>query len=473
MQSSLTRRSFLRRASLASAAVSAAYAMPCPNILSAAAKGDKLRCVVIGCGGRGMSHVDTALGENMVAMVDADEKRQAAVRKAADKKGVNGDKIETFYDYRRMFDKLGQKIDAVFVATPNHHHALPSMIAMQLGKGIYCEKPLCHTVAEARQLSEMARKYKTPTQMGNQGHCEEGYRRLCEFVWAGVVGPITETHTWCDRSNGGSGPRPPAEKAPAGMHWDEWIGPAPYRDFHKDLHPHEWHGWYDFGNGSLGNLACHEMDGVYWALKLEHPLSVEAEAISGGSNERYPTGTRIRWDFPERGDMPALKAYWYDGYQGAPGAEGKKKRGKGPKREHYLPPLLLELMKQYPDEKFDSCGTLYVGKKGVLYTGCYGNDMHIMPKAKMKDLPAVPKSLPRPGNIARDFLRACRAHSSDTAANFEYSARLTEFILLGNLAQHAGRNKIVEWDGPNMKVTNLPELNAWVKTEYRKGWHAG
>ena len=154
-----------------------------------------------------------------------------------------------------MFDKLHKQIDAVFVATPNHHHALPSMIAMQLGKGVYCEKPLCHDMAEARKLREMSHKYKVATQMGNQGHCDEGYRRLCEYVWAGVIGKITETHCWCDRSNGGVGPRPPTQPVPAGMHWDEWIGPAPYRDFHADLHPHEWHGWYDFGNGSLGNMA--------------------------------------------------------------------------------------------------------------------------------------------------------------------------------------------------------------------------
>jgi predicted dehydrogenase len=416
-------------------------------------------------------------GENLLAVVDADEKRMAAAQ-ASRKDGV---KVEGFSDYRKMFDKFGKQIDAVFVATPNHHHALPAMIAMQLGKGVYVEKPLCHDIAEARKLAAMAARYKVPTQMGNQGHCSEGYRRLCEFVWAGVIGRITETHSWTNRANGGRGPRPPAGPVPAGLHWEEWIGPAPYRDFHSDLHPHEWHGWYDFGNGSLGNLACHVLDGVYWALKLGHPVSFEAEEIFGGTEERCPTGTTIRWDFPARGEMPALKAYWYDGRRGESDlGDGHKEPAGGPKGKsakpaskspRNLPPLLLELQQKYPDEKFDSSGTLYVGEKGILYTACYGGDLHILPKVKMKEITEPPKSLPRSQNSFADFLRACREGKNDTAAGFDYSARLTEFTLLGNLAQHAGKGKKVEWDGPAMKVVNLPELNRFLSREYRTGWN--
>ena len=477
MSSRLTRRSLLQRGALAAGALSAAQLFPFPNIARARSAGDKLNCVMIGCGGRGMSHVDAASKENIVAIVDVNEKRYAAVDKALKDKHRGGGKLQTFTDYRKMFDKIGKQIDAVFVATPNHQHALPTMIAMQLGKGVYCEKPLCHDIAEARKLRAMAAKYKVPTQMGNQGHCQEGYRRLCEYVWGGAIGKITETHSWCDRSNGGIGPRPPTEPAPAGMHWDEWIGPAPYRDFHDDLHPHEWHGWYDFGNGSLGNLACHVMDGVYWALKLEHPLSIEVEAVSGGTQERCPTGTRIRWDFPARGDMPALKAFWYDGFEGTPSPKIKstdksKPKEKAKKLPHYLPPLFAELLKKYPTEKFESNGTFYVGEKGILYTGCYGDDMHIVPKAKMLETPKPAKTLPRPKDSFADFLAACREGRRDTATSFDYGAQLTEFTLLGNLAQHAGLGKTVEWDGPNMKVTNLPELNQYVEREYRKGWHS-
>jgi predicted dehydrogenase len=378
---------------------------------------------------------------------------------------------QVFKDYRTMYDKVGKNIDAVFITTPNHHHATAAMIALQLGRNVYCEKPLCHDIAEARRLREMARQYpKLATQMGNQGHCEEGYRRLCEYIWAGTIGNVTETHSWTDRANGGIGPRPPAEPVPKGMNWDAWIGPAPYRHYHADLHPHEWHGWYDFGNGSIGNMGCHVLDGVFWALKVDHPVSIEVEQQRGGSDERYPTGSRIRWDIPARGDMPPVKAYWYEGLNATTkaSADGVMRTTKGDARN--LPPLLVELEKKYPDEEFDSNGTLYVGDKGIIYTATYGERMHILPMEKMQETPKPPITLPRPKDIFTDFITACREGRTDTAAPFEYGAQLTEFAILGNLAQHVGPGHKVEWDAPNMKVTNIPELNAWVKREPRKGW---
>jgi predicted dehydrogenase len=479
MKNRVDRRSFLKSAALATGALSAQQIISSPNILHAANRGEKVRCVIVGCGGRGSAHLSATLNEHLVALVDVDEKRHAVYKKLLSGKGRDGSKVETFTDYRRMFDKLQKGIDAVFVATPNHHHAPPSMIAMQLGKNVYCEKPLCHDIAEARKLREMSHKYKVATQMGNQGHCDEGYRRLCEFVWGGVIGNITETHGWCDRSNGGVGPRPPTLPVPEGMHWDEWIGPAPYRDFHSDLVPHEWHGWYDFGNGSLGNLACHVMDGSYWSLKLDHPESVELEAVAGGTDERCPTGTRIRWDCPARGDLPPVKVYWYDGYLPADSRSAETapqttaKPAKKPKRVHFLPPLLAELQAKYPKEKFDSNGSLYVGDKGIIYTGCYGENMHVLPKEKMSEITQPPKTLPRPKHSFENFLSAVREGRTDTAASFEYGAQLTEFVLLGNLAQHAGTGKKVEWNGAEMRVTNLPELNRFVTRQYRKGWEIG
>jgi predicted dehydrogenase len=472
MTSRLSRRSFLRQAALATGAMAAPCLLPNPSPIQAAGPEPRVSCAVIGCGGRGMSHLAAAAPENLVAVVDADEKRLAAAQAWLQDKGHDPDKVATFTDYRRMFDRLGKQLDAVFIATPNHHHALPALIAMQLGKGVYCEKPLCHDVAEARRLADEARRSRVATQMGNQGHCEEGYRRLCEYVWAGVIGRVTETHSWTDRANGGSGPRPPSEPVPAGLHWDEWLGPAPSRSFHADLHPHEWHGWYDFGNGSLGNMACHVLDGVFWALKLEHPTGIEVEEMVGGSDERYPTGTRIRWDFPARGDMPAVKVYWYDGHPSPDASGGARKGGKGTKGAHNVPPLLEELKQKYPDETFDSNGTLYVGDKGILYTGTYGGGMRLVPAARMREVTGPPKSLPRPRGSFADFLRACREGKADTATPFEYGARLTEFTLLGNLAQHAGVGQKVNWDGPNMRVVNLPDLNQWVKREPRKGWQA-
>jgi predicted dehydrogenase len=348
------------------------------------------------------------------------------------------------------------------------------MLAMQMGKAVFCEKPLCHDIAQARELRRMAAGCKAPTQMGNQGHCESGYRRLCEFIWGGVVGKITQTFSWTDRANGATGPRPPTLPVPAGLHWEGWIGPAPFRPYHAGLHPHDWHGWYDFGNGSLGNMGCHVLDGVFWALKAGHPASLEAEEIRPGSDEAYPTGCRLRYDIPARGEMPALSAYWYEGLKkdAHSSAQGSLQAAKG--EDQNLPPLFGELLRKYPDEVFDyGGGTLYVGEKGILYTDTYGGHMHVLPRERMNEFSDVAKTLPRPKNIMTDFLDACREGKKETAASFEQGAGLTEFVLLGNLAQHAGVGQKVEWDGPNMRVTNLAELNAWVKRPTRSGWPSG
>jgi len=476
MNSRLSRRAFLQRSILTAGAFSVTPLLA-PNIIRAQDAAKKLNCVQIGCGGRAMAHLQWIVeqaGENVVAIVDPDETQHAKVRTYLQKQGRDAGKVQAFTDYRKMYDKIGKQIDAVFIATPNHHHAPASMLAMDLNKAVYCEKPLTHSIAECRKLSKMAQRCKAPTQMGNQGHCEDGYRRLCEFVSSGVVGNITETHSWTDRANGGVGPRPPVLPVPSGLDWDSWIGPAPYREFHSDLHPHEWHGWYDFGNGSLGNMGCHVLDGVFWALKVEHPTSIEAEEIIGGGNERYPLGSRLRFDIPARGSMPALKAYWYEGLKkGAKeGATGSLHAAKGDSRN--FPPLLLELQKQYPDEEMDKLdsGSIYVGEKGVLYTGTYGQRFHILPMEKMNQIDQPPRTLPRPKNIMKDFLDAVREGKKETAAGFDYGARLTEFTLLGNLAQHAGVGNKIEWNGSKMKVTNLSEVNQWVARRARKGWPA-
>ncbi|HEX3800065.1 MAG TPA: Gfo/Idh/MocA family oxidoreductase [Verrucomicrobiae bacterium] len=473
MKNSLNRRSFIKHAAVAATAVSTARFLPRVNA-QASSHLDKLNCVQIGCGGRGTAHIEEVIGRKHqvpYAFVDPDERQHRLVKLWLKKNNLDPEKSQFFTDYREMFDKIGKNVDAVFITAPNHHHATATTIALQTGKNVYCEKPLCHDIADARRLRLLAKDNpKLATQMGNQGHCMEGYRRLCEYIWSGAIGQVTETHSWTDRANGGVGPRPPILPVPAGMHWDAWIGPAPYRDFHSDLHPHEWHGWYDFGNGSIGNMGCHILDGVFWALKLEHPLSIEMEEVRGGSDERYPLGSRIRWDCPARGDMAAVKVYWYEGLNQTTTAmpQGSNKAAKGSARN--IPPLLAELQKQYPDEQFDTDGTLYVGEKGVIYTGPYGDRMHIVPMEKMQSAAAVAKTLPRPKDIFSDFINTCLAGRADTSAPFEYGARLTEFSLLGNLAQHAGRGRKVEWDAANMKVANIPELNAWIGRAIRQGW---
>ncbi len=481
MKQPLTRRSFLKRTALTAGTLSTVRFLPGTSLFGADAPSRKLNIVQIGCGVRGMQHLEYVVPrskENLIAIVDPDEKSHIRIKKWFESKEQDPSKLKVFTDYRVMYDQLGKELDAVFIAAPNHHHASAASPALHLSKGVYCEKPLCHDVAENRKLRALAAASKAPAQMGNQGHCEEGYIRLCEFIAAGVVGPITETHSWTDRANGGAGPRPPVLPVPEGMHWEEWLGPAPFREFHSDLHPHEWHGWYDFGNGSIGNMGCHVLDGLFWALKVQHPTAITAEEIRDGSAERYPTGSRIRWDIPARGKLPAFKAYWYEGLKkGADSASadvGKNKNVKGGARNQ--PPLLAQLRKQYPDEEFDSSGTLYVGKEGVLYTGTYGNKMRILPRERMADFEKIPHTLPRlpkGGTIMSDFLEAVRAGRKETAASFEYGARLTEFSILGNLAQHAGVGQTVQWDGPGMKVTNLPELNQWLSRPCRQGWTNG
>jgi len=479
IKSGLNRRSFLKRAALVTGALSTAKLFSGPNLLAAGGALDKLNCVQVGCGIRSSAHLSAVIGElgqNLYAIVDPDERKHASVKNWLKNHNGDPDKLQVFTDYRVMFDKIGKNIDAVFVTTPNHHHAKVAMMAMQAGKNVYCEKPVCHDIGEARMLREAAQKYsKVATQMGSQGHCMDGYRSLCELIWSGAIGQVTETHSWTDRANGGMGPRPPYLPVPAGMDWDSWIGPAPYRDYHSDLHPHEWHGWYDFGNGSIGNMACHVLDGVFWALKIGHPASIEVEFNRGGSDERYPLGSRIRWDIPAREGMGPLKVYWYEGLNATTTASpsGQLHAVSGDARN--LPLLLLELRKKYPEEKLDNgdSGTLYVGEKGVIYTDTYGGNMHIVAPGKM-ETPKPAATLPRfrggASAVFANFVEACRAGRTDTAVPFEYGARVTEFGILGNLAQHVGEGKKVEWDGPNMKVKNIPELNEWVKRSYRKGW---
>lgn len=468
-----TRRAFLKNTAILAGAAAGARTISAPYILAAEEQRKKLRVAVIGCGGQGTgSHIPQAVRQSLVAIVDPDSKRFDAVFKKAQAtdKQFDPSTVKTFNDYRKMFDTMAKEIDAVIIATPNHHHALPALMAMKLGIACYVEKPLCYNVAEARQMAEFARKYKVATQMGNQGHSGEGYRRLCEYIGAGAIGNVTEVYCWSDRANGGFGGRYPTQSVPAGMNWDNWIGPAPYRDFHKDLHPHEWHGWHDFGDGSLGNMGCHVMDGAHWALKLGHPTSIEVEQMVGGSDERYPVSTRIRWDYPAREGLPPVKVYWFDGMK-----PGVKEAGQGDtigtvdRKARNRPPIVEELEKKYA-RNFGSNGTIYVGDKGYMHTGTYGDGTRIVPEEKNKEFPQPAKTLPRvTGGHHGSFFAAIRG-GEPAASNFEVASKLTEMILLGCLAIKAGAGKKVQWDGQSMQCTNLPDLNRHIQRQYRKGW---
>ena len=413
----------------------------------------KLNCANIGVGGRGGGHLGPAASENLVAICDVDANTLAGVAKKYPQ-------AKKFADYRQLFDEMAKSIDVVFVATPDHHHFPASLAALQRGKHVYCEKPLTHSIWEARTLTLEARKAKVATQMGNQGQASEGRRRLCEFIWAGAISKVTEVHIWTDRAVGWwpQGRNRPAytDPVPASLNWDLWLGPAPERPFvsvwrepeyqnekKQVYHSFVWRGWWDFGTGALGDIACHAMDPAFRALKLTSPVAVEAKC-EGLTAEMFPLWSIITYEYPARGDMPPVKLVWYD---------GKKQ-----------PPRPEELE---PDRKWDFNGTLFVGDKGKLL---FDGTPHIIPETKMKEFKRPEPTLPRtPGNDHHtDFFIAAKG-GRPAVSNFDFASLVTESALVGNISIRLG-GKRLEWDGPNMKARNAPEAQQYVKREYRKGW---
>lgn len=366
-----------------------------------------------------------------------------------------------------MFDRIHKQIDAVFVVTVDHHHALASMMAIKLGKHVYCEKPLTHDIAEARALAEAARKHKVVTQMGNQGHAFESLRRLCEYLQAGAIGTVRETHSWQGWVYGTRN-RLPEEPIPAGLHWDEWLGPAPVRPFHKDIHPNPgWLGWWDFGTSMLGGMGPHVLDPVWYCLKLGHPTTVEAIEQAGGTAESYPTRNTLRYDFPARGDLPPVQVFWYDGVK--PGGDASL-IGYHPQPEFLNRPALADEIEKKYGRKFPDGGTLFVGDKGIMHCGPYSEGPRIIPEEKHRDFPAPPQTIPRTKDIHQDFLSAIHGGPAPCSNFADYSGPFSEAMFVGFLAMKAGVGQKVQWDGPAMRCTNLPELNKYVKREYRSGW---
>jgi len=465
---------FSRRKLLKAAALTAVAARPVgvPHVLANASPNAKVQVAVIGAANQGGISVNEVarLGERFVAFADVDERQFAKTAKIlAEYPEIKFDSIPQFFDYRQMFDKLHKQIDVVFVCTPDHHHATASMIAMRLGKAVYCEKPLAHSIHECRVMAQAAKKYNVTTQLGNQGHSREGIRRLCEYLWAGAIGNVTEVHAWAPTGRGGTGGRLPTRPVPKGLHWDEWIGPAQYRDYHDELHPALWRSWWEFGDGSLGDWGCHNLDGAFWALDLAQPVSAEAIEQVGGSQERFPLVNVVRWDFPARGNLPPLKLYWYDGYRAAKTANPKKELGESLELSQNRPPIVLELEKKY-NRKFGDGGTIYIGDKGIMFSGNYCDSPRIVPEEKHRQFPVPERKLPRlKGTHQADFLRAFK-EGTKACSDFEYGARLTEMVLVGCLAERAGLHQKITWDAAAMKVTSHPELNALVQRQYRKGW---
>jgi predicted dehydrogenase len=369
-----------------------------------------------------------------------------------------------YKDYRVMFDELKDKIDGVIIATPDHSHAVIAMAAMGLKKHVYVQKPLTHSVAEARLLTETARKQGVVSQMGNQGHSGEGIRLLCEWIWDGAIGPVREAHAWTNRPVWPSGIEVERPKetppVPPGLDWDLWLGPAHERPYHPAYHPAKWRAWWDFGTGSLGDMACHIVDPLFMALKLKYPVSVEANISKYwhaffeetlAKNEMFPRSTIVRYRFPEREDMPACDLTWWDG-------------GLLPAR-----PAGLEPGRRMGD---DDGGILLVGEKGSIMAGCYGESPRIVPEALMQKYKRPKRTLERipdgPDGHEQDWIRACKG-GKPASSNFDYAGPLTETVVMGNLAiRYPGRQLL--WNGAEMQVTNDTEANAYVKRDYRSGW---
>jgi predicted dehydrogenase len=437
----VTRRTFIRSASAA-----AAFMIVPRHVLGQTPPSAKLNIAGIGIGGICKSNLDALKTENIVALCDVDHDYAAPVFK----KYPNA-KIHT--DYREMFDKQ-KDIDAVVIATPDHTHAVISMAAIQAGKHVYCQKPLTHDVYEARMLAKAAKEKKVITQMGIQGHSQEGFRLICEWVQAGAIGEVREVDAWCSLSyypwghaswSSKWGERPTETMpVPDTLNWDLWLGPAPQREYHRAYHPRTWRCWWDFGNGMMGDRGAHTFDPVVSALKLGQPTSIEATSC-GLTKETHPLGSIVTYKFPARENLPPVKLTWYAGTR--------------PPR-----PEELEDDRQMPKEG----GSIIKGTRGKIMAGVYGDSPRLIPEKAMQEFQRPPKTLPRvPDSHEMDWVRACKT-GQPAGADFSYSGPLTEICLLGNIAIRTDSR--IEWDSENMKVTNLPKANQYVRNKYRQGW---
>lgn len=401
---------------------------------------ERVHFACIGVGGKGDSDTaDAARLGNVVALCDVDDN-------TLDKAAQKYPNARKYNDYRKMLDEMGKSIDAVTVSTPDHHHALAAAMAMHLGKHCFCQKPLTHTLYEARRLGEIARQKRVATQMGNQGTADSSMRHSAALVRAGAVGTVKEVHIWTNRPIWPQGgPRPQPSPIPANLHWDLWLGPAPERPYGDGYHPFAWRGWWDFGTGALGDMACHTVNMPFMALDLRNPISVQAQS-AGHNHDSYPAWSIIRFEFPATAHRPALTMTWYDG--------GK------------LPPQdLLE------GEKFSDSGSLILGDKGKFYTpGDYGGGGKLIGGVDVGEV-KFPES---PGHF-EEFVRAIKEGVSATSNFPDYAGPLTETILLGNLAvwtadKEGVEGTKIEWDARSLRAKNAPEVAPIIRPKYRDGY---
>jgi predicted dehydrogenase len=440
----MTNNHFTRRRFLATTIAASGVMGACVRLGAAPRRispNEKLNIGIIGGGGKGMENINGVSSEYIVAICDVDENRAAEAFKKLPQ-------ARRYKDFRKMLE-LEKTLDAVIVTTPDHTHAAAAVMAMKLGRHVYCEKPLTHAIYEARVMRDTAAKQKVATQMGNQGHSYDSTRRVVEIVQAGALGAVREVHVWTDRPIWPQGIDRPTEtpEVPATVDWDLWLGPAPKRPYHSAYLPFNWRGWWDFGTGALGDMGCHNMDTAYWALKLGVPNAIEAES-SGMNAETFPKWSVIKYDFPARGPLAPARLTWYDG-------------GKMPARE------LFEGA-QLKNEELPKNGTIIVGDKGkIVLTDWNANKFQLLPQDKFVDFKGPEPTIPRTESHYKEWIAACKG-GPPAMSNFEYAAALTETALLGNLALRCGKR--IEWDAKAMKAKGCPEADALIKPTYRAGW---
>ncbi len=469
---SSNRRNFLKRSALASGI----FVVP-RHVLGGVgftAPSDQLNVAAVGAGGKGWVNLTNThkSGESRIAFLCDVDDRQA--QKARDEHP----KAAYYTDYRSLLEKEKNNIDAVIVSTPDHMHATIALAAMQLGKHVYVEKPLTHSIAEARQLTEAADRYRVVTQMGNQGSSGDDTRRIEAWVQQGALGDVHTVYTWTNRPVWPQGVPLPAEPMPVpdGVNWDLWLGVAPQRTYHEAFMPFRWRGWWDYGTGALGDMGCHIMDVPYRALQLGYPESVYCSVGSVYANffeqayypESCPPSSVVHLKFPPRGTMPAVDFSWSDG-----GIQPPRPEGLAPNRAM----------------GDNDGGMRLVGTKGELIAGMWGREPYLLsPQGKEMDAPAVNISPVEdgPDGHQAQWVRACKeGYGATTSSPFSMAGPLTETVIMGNLAVRShsyreatadgkgqvfpGRKKLL-WDGKNMKITNFDPANAFVTRNYRTGW---
>ena len=426
-----TRRDFLKRTS--AIGVGAWITTGAAATGQSRSANEKLNVGFIGANGRGARNLAAvAESENVVALTDVDQLRLA---ESAEQHPA----AARYADFRRMLDN--ENLDAVVVSTPDHTHAVAAIAAMKSGRHVYCEKPLAHSVYEARRLAEVAEETGAVTQMGNQSHGTDRLRSVVEIVRSGALGPIHQVVCWSNKQFSG-GERPvDRPSAPDSLDWDLWLGPAPQRPYHPSYVPFYWRGWWDFGSGNFGDMGCHIIDAPYWALELEHPTSILA-AGPPPHQESSPTAMVVRYEFPERGDQPPVSLTWYDG--------------------DWAPPY-----DQIDDAPLPAQGSLIMGEKGQLLFPHVRGDIGLFPRERFTDFQKPDPTLPRPEHHHAEWIEACKGQG-ETLSNFAYGGRLTEVILAGVVSYRLGKR--LEWDGPAMRATNAPEAEYLIRPEMRPGW---